>query len=147
MQNYRQALRIIAGETELEAKIKKKGIAGHHVFEQWLGEERKYLQSLAQEPLEESTAMEYYQSLVDLRASECVSFCVSIGCRLFSDIRIGQKSSKYAANLLLIQVRHLSHPSRNNYPRKNPPARIYRQQLSCDMLRTTISERWSGCTF
>lgn len=70
MRNYRQALDIIAGEGELEAKMKNRGITGRHVFEQWLEEEQKYLRGLAQEPVEETTAMEYYQSLVDLKASE-----------------------------------------------------------------------------
>lgn len=74
MQNYRQALRIIAGERELEVKMKKKGISGPHVFGGWLEEERKYLKGLAQEPIEETTTMEYYQSLVDLKASEYIYF-------------------------------------------------------------------------
>lgn len=52
--------------------MKNKGIAGCHVFQQWLDEERKYLNGLAQEPIEETIAMDYYQSLVDLRASEYV---------------------------------------------------------------------------
>lgn len=52
--------------------MKNKGIAGRHVFQQWLDEERKYLNGLAQEPIEETIAMDYYQSLVDLRASEYV---------------------------------------------------------------------------
>jgi len=46
------------------------GIAGPHVFGEWLDEERVYLQGLTKEPIRESQEMEYYQKLVNLNASE-----------------------------------------------------------------------------
>jgi len=46
------------------------GIADESVFETWLDEEREYLQGLQKEPEEETLQMEYWQKLVDLRASE-----------------------------------------------------------------------------
>jgi hypothetical protein len=45
-------------------------IAGPEVFTQWLEEEKVYLLGLRREPLRESQEMEYYQKLVNLRASE-----------------------------------------------------------------------------
>lgn len=47
------------------------------VFPQWLEEERAYLKGLSTEPIRETKEMEYYQKLVNLRASElyiCCSF-------------------------------------------------------------------------
>lgn len=70
VQNYHQALRIIGGEDELEKKMKQRGIVDRHTFEQWLEEEWQYLKGLSQEPVEETTVMEYYQALVDLKASQ-----------------------------------------------------------------------------
>jgi hypothetical protein len=46
------------------------GITDESVFETWLDEERAYLQGLQKEPEEETLQMEYWQKLVDLRASE-----------------------------------------------------------------------------
>lgn len=40
------------------------------VFAQWLEEEREYLKGLSIEPIRETQEMEYYQKLVNLRASE-----------------------------------------------------------------------------
>lgn len=40
------------------------------IFEQWLEEERHYLVNLSQEPIDETLAMDYYQSLVDLKDAE-----------------------------------------------------------------------------
>lgn len=42
------------------------------VFDQWLVEERVYLQGLTKEPLEETPQMEYYTKLIKLWASEYV---------------------------------------------------------------------------
>ncbi|KAF7761157.1 hypothetical protein Agabi119p4_10566 [Agaricus bisporus var. burnettii] len=68
VQNYCQALRIIEGESTLLKKMEKQGIQDGKVFEKWLEEERAYLKGLSQEPIEETMAMEYYQSLVDLKS-------------------------------------------------------------------------------
>ena len=40
------------------------------MFAQWLEEEREYLKGLSIEPIRETQEMEYYQKLVNLRASE-----------------------------------------------------------------------------
>jgi hypothetical protein len=45
------------------------GIADTGVFEQWLKEERVYLQGLSKEPISETKEMEYYQKLVNFHAS------------------------------------------------------------------------------
>jgi hypothetical protein len=42
------------------------------VFQEWLAKEKAYLEGLSREPLEESLAMEYWQKLVNLGASEYV---------------------------------------------------------------------------
>jgi hypothetical protein len=50
-------------------------IADAGIFEQWLEEERVYLEGLHKEPIAEPLEMEYYQKLVNLRASKQVIFC------------------------------------------------------------------------
>lgn len=70
VQNYHQALCIIDSKDELEKKMKERGIMDHCTFEQWLEKEWQYLKGLSQEPIEEMMAMEYYQALVDLKASQ-----------------------------------------------------------------------------
>jgi hypothetical protein len=40
------------------------------VFTQWLKEEQEYLKGLSTEPIRETKEMEYYQKIVNLRASE-----------------------------------------------------------------------------
>jgi hypothetical protein len=46
------------------------GISDVGVFEEWLDEEKVYLQGLKTEPEEETLQMEYYQKLINLWASE-----------------------------------------------------------------------------
>ena len=43
-----------------------------NIFGVWLVEEQQYLKGLMKEPLRETEEMEYYQKLVNLRASEQV---------------------------------------------------------------------------
>jgi len=40
------------------------------VFDEWREEERVYLEGLQKEPITETLEMEYYQKLVNLRASK-----------------------------------------------------------------------------
>ena len=68
--NYRQALDILKGESALKKAMVDHGIADIAVFGEWLAEEREYLQGLTTEPIRETQEMEYYQKLVNLRASE-----------------------------------------------------------------------------
>lgn len=67
--NY-QALEDIENERALTKTMAEQNIANRTVFTQWLEEERVYLRALSQEPLRETQEMEYYQKLVNLRASE-----------------------------------------------------------------------------
>ncbi|KAG6809366.1 hypothetical protein H0H92_000527 [Tricholoma furcatifolium] len=67
--NYRQALHLLAGEDALQKTMQDQGIAGTHIFHEWLEEERTYLKSLASEPIEETTEMDYYQKLVNYYAA------------------------------------------------------------------------------
>jgi hypothetical protein len=45
------------------------GIPNVEIFEQWLDEEREYLQGLKTEPVVETLQMEYYQKLINYHAS------------------------------------------------------------------------------
>ena len=45
-------------------------IANTSVFQDWLDEEKVYLEGLSREPLLESLEMEYWQKLVNLGASQ-----------------------------------------------------------------------------
>jgi len=49
------------------------GVSDVKVFEDWLEEEKVYLLGLQKEPLEETLQMEYFQKLLNLQASKCVS--------------------------------------------------------------------------
>ena len=52
------------------------GLSDPKVFEKWREEERVYLEGLSKEPITETLEMEYYQKLMNLRASESVfKFC------------------------------------------------------------------------
>ncbi|KXN92083.1 hypothetical protein AN958_09786 [Leucoagaricus sp. SymC.cos] len=70
VQNYRQALNIIHREHILQQRMEQENIKDTNIFKQWLEEERAYLTGLCKEPVEETIAMDYYQSLVDLIAAE-----------------------------------------------------------------------------
>ena len=50
--------------------MKAHDISKTNVFSTWLLEEKAYLQSLKQEPLEETMQIEYYQRLVTLSEYE-----------------------------------------------------------------------------
>jgi hypothetical protein len=46
------------------------GISSIEVFDEWLIEEREYLQGLRAEPVAETLQMEYYQKLINFHASK-----------------------------------------------------------------------------
>ncbi|KAG6852084.1 hypothetical protein C0991_003278 [Blastosporella zonata] len=68
--HYKQALGLLNGQEALEKQMSDQGVAGTETFEQWLKEEREYLDGLSREPMQEMLQMEYYQKLVNLAASQ-----------------------------------------------------------------------------
>ncbi|RDB20084.1 hypothetical protein Hypma_012873 [Hypsizygus marmoreus] len=68
--NYKQAIDLINGQPALDKQMADQHVASVAIFEQWLAEEREYLQGLSKEPLQETLQMEYYQRLVNLDASQ-----------------------------------------------------------------------------
>ncbi|KAF8054767.1 hypothetical protein FPV67DRAFT_1681827 [Lyophyllum atratum] len=68
--NYKQALDILKGIPALKKTMHDQDIPDPAIFPQWLEEERTYLKALSKEPLEETLEMEYYQKLVNVRASK-----------------------------------------------------------------------------
>jgi len=71
LHNYEQALAILKDSPAVLARIMlDMGISDGGVFAGWLDEERAYLQGLKTEPEEETLQMEYYQKLVNFRASK-----------------------------------------------------------------------------
>jgi hypothetical protein len=68
--NYKQAIGILNGEGAFIKQMQDQGIANTSVFQDWLAEEKSYLEGLSREPLQESLAMEYWQKLVNLGASQ-----------------------------------------------------------------------------
>jgi hypothetical protein len=71
LNNYKQALEILRSAPAALTEIKKEhGIADDSVFEKWLADERDYLRGLKTELQVETLEMEYYQKLVNLRASQ-----------------------------------------------------------------------------
>ncbi|KAF6763420.1 hypothetical protein DFP72DRAFT_986985 [Ephemerocybe angulata] len=61
--NYKQALLLIAGEDELKRQMELAGIESADTFREWLQQEREYLDALKTEPPEETLKMDYYLSL------------------------------------------------------------------------------------
>ncbi|KAG2117688.1 hypothetical protein BD769DRAFT_1629740 [Suillus cothurnatus] len=69
--NYKQALNILAnGEAILPKVMKDLGVEDESTFEHWLEDEKVYLKGLTREPEDEMLHMEYWQRLVNLRASQ-----------------------------------------------------------------------------
>ncbi|KAJ3775255.1 hypothetical protein FB446DRAFT_638291 [Lentinula raphanica] len=68
--NYKQALEIEATRPALAKTMTDLGIPSVETFNQWLEEERDYLNSLKKEPPEETLQMEYYKKLVKLQDAE-----------------------------------------------------------------------------
>jgi hypothetical protein len=76
--NYKQAINILNGEAVFVKQMHDQNIANVSVFEDWLAEEKAYLEGLSREPLQESLTMEYWQKLVNLAASEYVIFFLTL---------------------------------------------------------------------
>lgn len=74
MNNYKQALKILATEPQLRATMKARGVSAED-FDEWLREESEYLTALAKEPVEEGLNLDYLQKLLELERLECVSVC------------------------------------------------------------------------
>jgi hypothetical protein len=69
--NYKQALDIIdSGPTALSQAMRDLQISDSKVFEEWRQEENIYLEGLSKEPITETLEMEYYQKLINFRASK-----------------------------------------------------------------------------
>jgi hypothetical protein len=85
--NYKQAINILNGEAVFVKQMHDQNIANVSVFQDWLAEEKAYLEGLSREPLQKSLTMEYWQKLVNLAASEYVIFFLTLcTCRpLFLD--------------------------------------------------------------
>lgn len=70
MNNYKQALGILGGEAAFIQQMCDQGVSSTSVFQDWLAEERTYLEELSREPFAETLTMEYWQKLVNLGASQ-----------------------------------------------------------------------------
>jgi hypothetical protein len=68
--NYKQALGILGAEAAFVNQMRDQGLSSTTIFQDWLAEERAYLQGLSREPLVETLTMEYWQKLVNLGASQ-----------------------------------------------------------------------------
>lgn len=69
--NYRQALGILEdGQESLTRAMQDLNISDVTVFEEWLKEEKTYLEGLNREPEEETLQMEYWQALVNFAAAQ-----------------------------------------------------------------------------
>jgi hypothetical protein len=64
--NYRQALSIIAEEGAVQQLLDDLGVTDASTMEQWLKEEKVYLQSLSCEPPGDSLQIDYVQKLAEL---------------------------------------------------------------------------------
>lgn len=70
MNNYKQALDILKGESALKKSMGDLEITDTSMFGVWLEEEQTYLKGLSKEPICETQEMEYYQKLVNLNGSK-----------------------------------------------------------------------------
>ncbi|KAJ7127599.1 hypothetical protein C8R43DRAFT_1090251 [Mycena crocata] len=67
---YRNALKIKKTLPALQQTMDKMGVPNRDVFETWLEAERRFLDALSKEPLEETLQMEYLQKLIILEEHE-----------------------------------------------------------------------------
>lgn len=70
VENYKQALDILAGAPALARAMSQLNITDARVFDEWLVEERDYLTNLKSVPEEETLQMEYYKRLLELKQAE-----------------------------------------------------------------------------
>jgi hypothetical protein len=70
LNNYRQALDLLQTKPAVIAALEKLGATDAMAVEGWLCEEGAYLRGLSKEPLQETSEMEYYTTLVKFRDSE-----------------------------------------------------------------------------
>ncbi len=63
--DVKHALEIIDKRPALVEMMQRLGMRNMATFYKWLAEEKTYLQSLKEEPEEDSLCIEYYKSLVD----------------------------------------------------------------------------------
>jgi hypothetical protein len=69
--NYKQALDIISdSRVTLPKLMHDLNVTHESIFEDWLTEEKTYLQGLRTEPEDETLQMEYFQRLINLGASK-----------------------------------------------------------------------------
>jgi len=68
--NYKQAIGILNGEAAFIKQMRDQGVTNTSIFPEWLAKEKTYLEDLSREPLHGSLAMEYWQKLVNLGASQ-----------------------------------------------------------------------------
>ncbi|KIK33852.1 hypothetical protein CY34DRAFT_26971 [Suillus luteus UH-Slu-Lm8-n1] len=69
--NYRQALDILQnGQINLSEAMRDLDITDISIFNQWITNEKEYLQGLKSEPEHETLQMEYWQKLINLTASQ-----------------------------------------------------------------------------
>lgn len=70
--NYRQALTILKSHAALRVWMLQEGVESFDQFDQWLAEEKTYLEGLKNAPKSntETQEMEYVQRLVNLSASQ-----------------------------------------------------------------------------
>jgi hypothetical protein len=68
--NYKQALGIFGGEEAFMKQMHDQGVSNTSIFQDWLAEEKVYLEGLSREPFTETLTMEYWQKLVNLGASQ-----------------------------------------------------------------------------
>ena len=75
MRTWRKAWEFVCrdrlnSEAALIKQMNDQNIANTSVFQDWLAEEKAYLEGLSREPLLETLEMEYWQKLVNLGASQ-----------------------------------------------------------------------------
>ena len=68
--SYKQALSILSSHAAFQKQMRDQNVSNTSVFKEWLDEEKAYLDNLSREPIDKSLAMEYWQKLVNLGASQ-----------------------------------------------------------------------------
>lgn len=80
--SYKRALAVLDMEPELVRLMRDFNMADRTEFEEWLREEKEYLQGLSRQPPEETLQMEYYKKLLKLKGYQCV--IITFFCYIFS---------------------------------------------------------------
>ncbi|KAF6749130.1 hypothetical protein DFP72DRAFT_992049 [Ephemerocybe angulata] len=140
--NYKQALELLAQESDFKAAMADHGVADIGTFERWLAEERLYLKNLAKEPPQDTLKMEYYRKLIKLQEEEDKLQLILDSWNAYSSTGPGQNPSQknQGQNSAAVQLQHAT----NRRDRTLAVVHSLETNLGITVQWTEGSEEWEA---